>query len=238
MKKIVIGDIVSRAGDLAVKHWPVFVVISLITSLVSNFGVNYDFNLLTGLGQNPDPQAVSEAIREAMQFNYPMMIIGVLLSTYLGFVTYRMLYSAITTGKPYTTLGDALKVDFVQLCVFFCAEIVYGLIVGAGCLLLVLPGIWLAVRLMFVPLLIAVDGVSFGEAFSRSWKMTSGHFWSLLLLGIVAIGIAILGLCACCVGLIFAEVIINFMMVLAFVDLRDNDQAQVGTYTSDYTEVQ
>ncbi|MBQ8936562.1 MAG: hypothetical protein IJ066_02375, partial [Bacteroidaceae bacterium] len=65
MKKIVIGDIVSRAWDLAVKHWPVFVVISIITSLCSNFGVGYDPSLLTGLGQNPDPQALAEALREA-----------------------------------------------------------------------------------------------------------------------------------------------------------------------------
>ena len=30
MKKLFIGDIVSRAWDLAVKHWPVFLIIALI----------------------------------------------------------------------------------------------------------------------------------------------------------------------------------------------------------------
>ncbi len=238
MKKIVIGDIVSRAWDLAVNHWPVFVVISIITSIFSNLGVSYDTTILTGLGQNPDPQAVASALSEALSTNYPMMIIGILLLTYLGFVVYRMLYNAITIGRPYTTLGDALKVDFVQVCVFFCVEIVYGVIVALGTCLCILPGIFLAVRLMFAPMLVAIENVSFGEAFTRSWQMTSGNFWNLFLLGLTAIGIAILGLCACCVGIYFADVIINFMMVLAYMVLRVDNQPEVVVESTDYTEVQ
>ena len=238
MKKIVIGDIVSRAWDLAVKHWPVFVVISIITSLCSNFGLGYDPSLLTGLGQNPDPQAMAEALREAMNVNYPLLLIGLILATYLGFVVCRMLYNAATIGRPYTNLGDAFKVDFVQVCVFFCVEIVFGLIVGLGTCLCILPGIFLAIRLMFAPMLVAVDGVSFGEAFTRSWQMTKGSFWDLFLLGLTAIGIAILGLCACCVGVYFAEVIINFMLVLAFLVLRIDNQPEVVVESTDYTEVQ
>ena len=237
MKKIVIGDIVSRAWDLAVKHWPVFVVISIITSIAGNFGVTYDETLLTGLGQNPDPQVLVEALGEAITLNYPLLLIGIILSTYLGFVVYRMLYNAITTGRPYNTMGEALKVDLVQLCIFFCVELCFGLLVGLGTCLCILPGIFVAVRLMFAPLIVAVEGASFGDAFRRSWEITKGSFWDLFLLGIVAIGIAILGLCACCVGVFFADVIVNFMMVLAYMALKDNGQPQVDTYTTDYQEV-
>ena len=238
MKKIVIGDIVSRAWDLAVKHWPVFVVISIISSIISNFGVSYDKTLLTGLAQNPDPQALVEALSDALTVNYPFLIIVILLLTYLGFVVYRMLYNAITIGRPYTTLGDVLKVDLVQLCVFFCVEAVFGIIVALGTCLFILPGIFLAVRLMFAPILVAIDNVSFGDAFTRSWQMTSGNFWNLFLLGLTAIGIAILGLCACCVGIYFADVIINFMMVLAFMALRNDNQPEFTAESTDFVEVQ
>ena len=245
MKKIVIGDIVSRAWDLAVKHWPIFVLMSLITWLCSQFGATVDPNVLTGLGQNPDPQAVVEALREGMVFNYPMLIIGALLSTYLGFVVYRMLYSAITTGRPYTTLGDAFKVDLVQLAIFFCIEIVYGLAIGFGLLLCIIPGIFLAVRWIFAPLIAATEGTDFVESFRRSWQATSGNFWNLFLLGLVAIGIAILGLCACCVGVLFADVIINFMLVLAYLELKpqqptfeDETIFKDNNNPSDFVEVQ
>ena len=91
---------------------------------------------------------------------------------------------------------------------------------------------------MFAPMLVAIENVSFGEAFTRSWQMTSGNFWNLFLLGLTAIGIAILGLCACCVGIYFADVIINFMMVLAYMVLRVDNQPEVVVESTDYTEVQ
>ena len=245
MKKIVIGDIVSRAWDLAVKHWPIFVLLSLITSLVSQFGATVDPNLLTGLGQNPDPQAIAEALREAMVINYPMLIIGILLSIYLGFVVYRMLYNAITTGRPYTSMGEAFKVDFNQLAIFFCVDLVFGLAVGFGTLFCIIPGIFLAVRWMFAPLIAATEGTDFVESFRRSWQATSGNFWNLLLLGIVSIGIAILGLCACCVGVFFADVIIDFMLVLAYLELKpqqptfdDQTISEDNNTPSDFVEVQ
>ena len=223
MKKLVTGDIVSRAWDLAVKHWPIFVLFSLVTSLFSNFGVHYDSSILMGLGQNPDPQAVIQALNESMQVNYPFLIIGVLLGVYLGFIVYRMLYNAITTGRPYTSFGEIFKVDLTQLAIFFCVEIVLGLAVGLGVMLCILPGIFLGVRWMFAPLIAATENVSFADAFSRSWNITRGHFWELFLLGLVAIGIAILGLCACCVGIFFADVIVNFMFVLAYFELKPQE---------------
>ena len=219
MKKIFVGDTVSRAWDLAVKHWPMFVLLSLVKSLGSNLGLTVNKDVLSGMGQNPDPQEVAEAMREAMQFS-PWIIIGVLLSLYIGFITFRMLYNAATKGKTYESFGEALKIDINQFAIFFCVELAVGIIVGLGTVCCILPGIFLGVRLLFAPLIAAVENVSFTEALSRSWNMTSGSFWDLVLLGLTAIGIAILGFCACCVGVYFADVVINFMLVVAYLVLR------------------
>ena len=76
----------------------------------------------------------------------------------------------------------------------------------------ILPGIYLAIRLMFTPMIAANHPeVAFSDAFSRSWQMTKGHFWILLWLGIVVIGINIVGLICCCVGLIVTS-ILSYMM--------------------------
>ena len=113
---------------------------------------------------------------------------------------------------------------------------VYGLIVGFGVCLCILPGIWLGIRLWYAPLL-ASQGASFTEAFSRSWEMTKGHFWQLFLMGLTMFGILILGFCACCVGVIFAEVIVYFMLVLSCFILKP-EEPEVIIETTDVVEVQ
>ena len=222
MKQLSMGDIVSRAWDLAVKHWPIFVLLTFVTSMVEGLGINYDSDLLLGMGQNPDPQVVLEALKESMTFNTPLMVIGALLSLYLGFVAWRLYVNAFRTGRPYESMAEAFKVDINQLAIFFVVEIVYAIIVALGFCACVLPGIFFAIRLWYAPLL-ATQGASFSEAFSRSWELTKGHFWELLLMGLTMIGIAILGFCACCVGIYFAQVIIDFMLVLSLFFLMDGD---------------
>jgi len=90
--------------------------------------------------------------------------------------------------------------------------IVYLVIVTIGSFLCILPGIFLAVRFMFAPM-IAINHpeLTFSEAFTRSWQMTKGHFWKLLGLGILAVLINILGIICCCVGYLLT-IVITYMM--------------------------
>ena len=238
MKKLVIGDLVSRAWDLAVKHWPIFVLLAIITSLVGNMGVTYDSSLLTAMGQNPDPEVLLETLSEALQVSTPLLIISILLTAYLGYVMLNLYVNAYCTGRPYTSMLEAFKVDFNQLAIYFAVEIVYGLIVGLGTCLCILPGIWLAIRLWYAPLLAATQGASFGEAFSRSWEMTKGHFWELFLMGLTMIGICILGFCACFVGYFFAVVIIEFMLVISYFILKPEDEFDTLSEATDFVEVE
>lgn len=233
MKHFSIGDIVSHAWDLAVKHWPIFVLLSLVTSLTSGIGFHYDAATLTSLGNNPDPQLVAEAIRQSFTLS-PWIIVSVLLSIYIGYVALNLYVNAYRLGRPYSTMSEAFKVDINQLAIFFAAELVYGLIVTIGLCLFILPGIYLAVRLWYVPLLTATQGATFGEAFSRSWEITRGNFWNLFLMGLTMFGIAILGLCACCVGIFFTEVINNFMLIVSFFVLAPETIAAENT---DYVEL-
>ncbi len=223
MKKLSIGDIVSRAWDLAVKHWPIFVLFAFVTSLISGLGISLDPATYAQIFSTSDSTVQAELIQDAMQVNYPLVIIGCLLAIYLGYVVINMYVRAYKEGRPYTSFGEAFKCDLNQLAIYFCVVLVYGLIVGLGCLLCLLPGIFLAVRLWYAPLLAATQGASFGEAFSRSWEMTKGHFWDLFLLGLTMIGIEILGICACFVGVFFAEVIVEFMLVVSFFILKPEE---------------
>jgi hypothetical protein len=84
------------------------------------------------------------------------------------------------------TIPDSMQAAgerFSQL--VFLTFIVFVLL-GAGFLLLIVPGIYLSVRLSFVYYALMIENRSTFDALSRSWQLTQGHwwklFWSLLVL--------------------------------------------------------
>lgn len=240
MKQLVIGDIVSRAWNLAVKHWPIFVLFSVVSSLVSGLGVSLDPVAYTEMLSVNDPQAQLELLSEALSMNYPLMTIGFLLSVYLSYVVLNLYVNAYKNGRPYNSFGEAFKVDVNQLAIYFCVTFVYAIVVALGAMLCILPGIWLGVRLWYAPLQAATQGASFGEAFTRSWQMTQNHFWQLFLLGLTQVGIALLGFCACFVGIYFAEVLIEFTLIVSFFILLPEEPESAAGFsaeTTDYIEV-
>jgi uncharacterized membrane protein len=58
--------------------------------------------------------------------------------------------------------------------------------------------------------------ISATDAMRRSAEITRGHRWSLLGLGLLLLGINILGLVACCVGVIFTEGITAMAVAFAY----------------------
>lgn len=68
-------------------------------------------------------------------------------------------------------------------------NIFYTVVVMIGAVLLVIPGIWLAIKYSFAPLLVAVEEHSAFTAFGRSNELVKGNWWGvfLRLLAIAAI---------------------------------------------------
>lgn len=52
--------------------------------------------------------------------------------------------------------------------------IVFGIVIGIGFVLLIIPGIFLLVSLIFWTVFVAVEDENFVEAFRRSWRLTKG----------------------------------------------------------------
>jgi membrane-anchored glycerophosphoryl diester phosphodiesterase (GDPDase) len=85
------------------------------------------------------------------------------------------------------------------------ANLLVGLIVGVGVIFLIVPGIYFACKLAFVPYLVVDRKLRVGEAFRESWRMASqGRAWKVFLLGLLAIPIVIAGLIVIGVGVIIS----------------------------------
>ncbi|MFC1522810.1 hypothetical protein ACFL6Y_10420 [Elusimicrobiota bacterium] len=58
-------------------------------------------------------------------------------------------------------------------------DLIYYVGVGVGTMLLVIPGIYLAVRFSFGPLLLVIDKLKPIEAFKRSSALVKGYWWAI-----------------------------------------------------------
>jgi uncharacterized membrane protein len=85
---------------------------------------------------------------------------------------------------------------------FLGAELLTGIIVFIGFLLLVVPGIIAAIGLGFAPYSVIDRGKGPVEALKDSWHITKGHKGQLLLFGVTLLGLNLLGVIALVVGLL------------------------------------
>ncbi len=110
-----------------------------------------------------------------------------------GYVAIALSYQA---GKklPFENLFTNFKPYWGVLA----STLLYGIIVGVGILLLIVPGIYFALKYQFVTTLIVDKGLGIGDAFQQSAKMTQGKKMSLLGFDLVSLGVIILG--AICLG--------------------------------------
>lgn len=85
---------------------------------------------------------------------------------------------------------------------YFLGNLLVGVIVAAGLVLLVIPGIYWALKYMYVPYLIADRNLKVGEAMRLSAVMTNGVKWKLVGYSFVQLGLIIAGVLALFVGLL------------------------------------
>ena len=86
--------------------------------------------------------------------------------------------------------------------------LVFALVI-LGFIALIIPGIIIGCRLMFVSYLVMDKKLDPIEAVEKSWKLTRGHAWKIFFMGFVSIFIFIFGLCMLIVGIFPAMIWIS-----------------------------
>jgi uncharacterized membrane protein len=94
---------------------------------------------------------------------------------------------------------------------YLIASIIFMLIVVIGTALLVVPGIYLALRLQFYVTSMIEENTGIIESFKRSWEITKGHSLKLFVILLIMILISIIGQLALLVGIFVAIPFITLM---------------------------
>jgi len=130
---------------------------------------------------------------------------------FLGFVYTILIVNPVDYGVTFAHLkaarGDKLEIkdmfeSFQNYLNAVLANLLVGVIVGIGFVLVIIPGIIFACKLVFVPYLVVDRKMQVIEAIKESWRMTNGHAWTVFGMGLLAIPIAIAGLICLVVGII------------------------------------
>jgi hypothetical protein len=96
------------------------------------------------------------------------------------------------------------------------ATILYGLMVSIGTLLLIVPGIYLAMRYGQYLTAIVDRDMGIMEAFQYSSSLTANNRMNLFLLVLLSILITVAGCLALCIGLLFAFPVIWLAWIVAY----------------------
>lgn len=144
--------------------------------------------------------AIQDALRP--ELGVLVVIVGIVfwlinMLLELGFL--KITLKLVAGEKP--TYKDLYQ-HYPQYLNFLLASVITAVIVIGGFILLILPGIYLAVRLQFVPVLAADKKLPPVEAVKAGWELTRGKWMKVFVFDLLLIGINILGAIALLVGLL------------------------------------
>jgi uncharacterized membrane protein len=108
------------------------------------------------------------------------------------------------------------------------ASILYGIAVMFGIFLLVIPGIYLAIRLQFFGYFIVDKHQGPMEALKSSFTITHGIFWQLFTFGLVLAGINIIGFFCLLLGLFVSIPVTGLAVALVYLLLGRADTTTVN----------
>lgn len=132
-----------------------------------------------------------------LAFFAPSLIVALLLpeiaspsATFLVFLINTLCIAPFVTGAAIVymhqnltqrgaTIPDAMARAGEKFSQLVLLTLIVGLVLLVGFVLLVIPGIYLSVRLSFVFYAVMIENQSALDAIQRSWQLTKGHWWLL-----------------------------------------------------------
>jgi hypothetical protein len=196
-----IGRVVSRAFGVLTRNWQTFLTLAAVLTLpiLAATFYNAQTNPLAGGAASAQPAV---ALAQALQ-NLKSAGITMLISAVFAFVLQAALVQGTITDlngeRP--NLGACLSTGFKLFLPLFAITVLAYLGMIAGMILLIVPGIMLALAWSVTVPVRVVEHTGIFESFGRSRALTSGHRWKIL--GLVIIYILIVLAIQMVVALLF-----------------------------------
>jgi uncharacterized membrane protein len=127
------------------------------------------------------------------------MLYAFLVAPVFEFGANLMFVQAVRRVKPeFETLIKGFSENYLSIIL---ANLLVFALVVLGFFALIIPGIIIACRLVFVPYIVMDKKLDPIEAVEYSWKLTRGHGWTIFFMGFTSIFIIMFGLILLIVGI-------------------------------------
>ena len=138
----------------------------------------------------------------------------------------RIFYTYRSLTRNQVTVGEAFNQANRRLLHLILVSIMYSVLVWAGGIALIIPGIYVAYRLIFSLYVTVIDNSSALESLSSSWKLTKGRWWLVflapfLILFVVFVPISLIVLLISSTGNLLASKLVGNVLVFLAGPLMD-----------------
>ena len=215
------------AWEIGKRKCGFLVLFGLVSSIVGSLSHRSgDANSYKALAKILQGDMQGAKVFQEMAKNSPMtstefilLILSILLSIYVSLVLYRYV-KKIVDDEDNISIKELLNSSIKLYGMFFVKNLLYYVFIIVGFMLCILPGIYIAVRLTFVPYIAANEPeLTVSETISKSMKLTKDRFWQLFGYGIVACLIVLAGFLLCCVGYLFTMPLAVVFMGVVYKEL-------------------
>lgn len=189
------------------KRYASFVIGAMLTYLVLAIVPQVYFMMNA---PNP-PTTQSQFVQVAI------MLVQVFLS--LGFTKIMLLL----IQDEFVEVADMFN-NFSLFLSYFVANFLYGVAIFIGLFLLVIPGIWVAIRFMFFPYYIIEEGVSSFTALQKSYYLSQNLTLELFVFGVAAVFLNFIGMLLFGVGIVFTYPITIMATAVIYKSLTEDSE--------------
>ena len=192
--------------------------------------------VIVGIAESP-----ASIVRDSETFASAGMILLQILATaywllFFSVIKYGgdlMVLRAMRNEKiEISEMFDGFKKNYVNIIL---ANLLTVAIIGLGFIFLIIPGIILACRLVFVSYLVMDKNMEPVAAVEKSWEMTKGHGWQIFGMALLAIPIVIGGLLCFIVGIVFAIIWISTAFASMYHAIDLEEKQNLNGYTAEDT---
>jgi hypothetical protein len=177
-----IGDLLGDSINLYFRNFPaLFAIAAAIVVPVQLIVGGIGLDQLTSDYQDPGDTALL-LVSTAVSY----LVVAPLIAA----ATIHVLQTLAAGERPHP--GRAIQAGLDVFAPVFVAVLLAGIAVAAGLVVLIVPGIYLLVRLFYVPQSVVIDGARGPEALRGSWRLSQGFWWRTALVILLANVVAFL----------------------------------------------
>jgi len=204
-----IGEILSLAWEGFKRCWGVLIGAIFVDALLAGIPGQISGGLV-GAG------VVDAGSAPAIILQTVLTLVGLAVGAFLATGLIRIFTTVARGGQP--NFGDLFSGGSRMFSILG-AQFLMGIAILLGLILLVVPGIILAIGLSFSSYFVADAGMGPIDALKASWAATTGSKGKLFLFGIVGFFIVLLGMLACCIGVFASAAVYSLAQAMIYVRL-------------------